>query len=230
MRSSWWLEFQDRCEIGGRCRDDSRCGRSEGGVDLLKSPGSAESVADNGVEGSGKRCAGEGLAKGESGEEELGEIVDVGSAVGVGLFGSFGIGGGFADAVAAELDGVASGEDVGGFDVAMGEAGGVEGLQGGDEADGDLAGFLGGEAAALEDLAEVIVGGLHDGVDDGGAIEIGFAELPEGNEMGIGDFGDATPAIEDLCGIVVGLDDADDGGSAGTVVRGEEGATAFGGD
>ena len=61
-----------------------------------------------------------------------------------------------ADAVAAELDGFADGEDVGGLDVLVDEMLVVQGLERGDEAGGDLTGLLDGESAVGEDVGEEV--------------------------------------------------------------------------
>jgi hypothetical protein len=163
---------------------------------------------------------------GEALEEDDGEVVDVAGLEG----GGFGLLGGFADAVAAELDGVSGGEDVGGLDVLVDDVGGVEGLECVDEADGDLASFVDGEGALAEDLAEVGVGWLEDGVDEGGAFEVGLTEAFEGDEVGLVEVVDGLPALEDLVLVVDGLDEAEDGGLAGAVGSGEEGAASFGAD
>ena len=162
-------------------------------------------------------------------EEDDGEVVDVAVfedlAVLVGVVGGRGD---FADAVAAEFDDFADGEDVGGLDVLVDEVAGVEGFECGDEAGGDLAGLFGGEGPVGEDFGEAALGGLHDGVDERGLVEGGLAVFFEMDEVDLVDLGDDAPAVEDLGFVEVGFDQADDGGRAGTVGGGEEGAAALG--
>ena len=162
-------------------------------------------------------------------EQDEGEVVDVAGFEDLSvLVGVVGCGGDFADAVAAELDDFADGEDVGGFDVLVDEVAGVQGFERGDEAGGDLAGLFGGEWAVAEDFGEAGLGGLHDGVDERGVVEDGLAVFFEMDEVGLVDFGDDAPAVEDLGFVEVGFDQADDGGRAGAVGGGEEGAAALG--
>ena len=110
------------------------------------------------------------------------------------------------------------------------EAAGVQGLNGGDEAGGDLAGLFEGEWALAQDVGEAGVGGLHDGVDDGGAVEDGVAEFLEGDEVGLMQVVHGLPAVEDLGVIVDGFDEAKDGGGAGAVMGREKCAAALGPD
>ena len=202
----------------------------EGGGDLGEAPDSADAVADDVVEGRGQRFSGgHGALLGEALEEDEGEVVDVSGFEDLSvLLGVVGGGGDFADAVAAEFDDFAGGEDVGGFDVLVDEVAGVEGFERGDEAGGDLSGLFGGEGAFGEDFGEVSLGGLHDGVDEGGPVEGGLAVFFEMDEVDLVDFGDDAPAVEDLGFVEVGFDQANDGGRAGAVGGGEEGAAALG--
>lgn len=200
---------------------------AEGGADVVEAPGAADAVADDLGEGGGEGGVGEvveGVALGEALEEDGGEGADVallGDAAFVGL-------GGFADAVAAEFDGGADGEDVAGLDVLVDEAVGVEDFEGGDEAGGELGDVGEGEGALVEDLGEVAVDFFEDGVDDGAAVEFGLAEAFEFEEVGVVEGVDATPAGEDFFFVEVALDEADDGGLTGGGGGGEEGAAAFG--
>ena len=200
---------------------------AEGGADVVETPSAVEAVADDLAVGSGEGGGGkamERIALGEGLEEDGGEIVDVALLEGA-AFVAFG---GFADAVAAELDVVVDGEDIAGFDVLVDEAVGVEDFEGGDEAGGELGDVGGGEYALVEDFGEVAVNFLEDGVDDGAAVEFGLAEALELEEVGVVQGVDATPAGEDFFFVEVALDEANDGGLAVGAGGGEEGTAAFG--
>ncbi len=135
------------------------------------------------VEGRRQSCArGKGALLGECLEKDDGEVVDVAGLEDRGL--CWPSGGDFADAVAAELDDLACGEDVGWFDVLVDEVAAVQGLERGDETGGDLAGLFSGEGAVAEDFGEVGVGGLQEGVDERGAVEDGLAVFFQSDEVG----------------------------------------------
>ena len=200
---------------------------AEGGADVVEFPGAVDSVADDLGVGRGEGGIGntvEGFALGEALEEDGGEIADVallGGAAFVAL-------GGFADAVAAELDVVVDGEDIAGLDVLVNEAVGVEDFEGGDEAGGELGDVGDGEDTLVEDFGEVAVDFLEDGIDDGAAIEFSLAEALELEEVWMVERVDATPAGEDFFLVEVALNEANDGGLAVGAGGGEEGAAAFG--
>ncbi len=107
-------------------------------------PGSGHAVVDDLVEGFGQaRVAiefGKAALLGEGAEQNDTEIVDVAGDGRVG-FGWRKVSWLVADTVAAQLYGVAGGEDVGRLDVLVDEVGGVQSLDGGDEAGGQLAGL-----------------------------------------------------------------------------------------
>jgi len=219
----WW-------SCGRGCRGCGLIGAklaAEGGADVIESPGAVEAVADDLSVGSGEGGGGkavERVALGDALEENGGEIVDIALLEGA----AFVALGGFADAVAAQLDGAVDGEDIAWLDVLVNEAVGVEDFEGGDEAGGELRDVGGGEDALVEDFGEVAVDLLEDGIDDGVAIEFGLAEALELEEVGVVQGVDATPAGEDFFFVEVALDEADDGGFAVDAGGGEEGAAAFG--
>ena len=208
-------------------QDRPLCVGIECGGDLLEVPGAGDAVADDLVEGRGQRLVPrEGVrcrvsARSRTTARSWTSWVLESRAFRVSLRG-------FADAVAAELDDLVCGEDVGGFDVLVDEAGGVQGLDGGDEAGGDLAGLFNGEGAVAEHVGEVGVGGLQDGVDERGAVEDGLAEFLQGDEVGLLNSATVFQRSRISASSWMGFDEAEDGGSAGTVVGGEEGAAAFG--
>jgi hypothetical protein len=200
---------------------------AEGGADVFEGPGTIEAVADDlGVRSGegGVGNAAEGGALGEALEEDGGEVVDVALLEGT-AFVAFGS---FADAVAAELDVVVNGEDVARLDVLVDEAVGMEDFKGGDEAGGEL-GYVGeGEDALVEDLGQIAVDFLEDGIDDGATVDFGLAEALEFEEVGVVEGFDAAPAGEDFIFIEVALDEAQDGGLAVDAGGGEESAATFG--
>ena len=190
-----------------------------------EAPGAGDTVADDVVEG-GQGRGGDARLQGEASKQDYGEIVHVaGLEVDAEL--AFG---GFAHAVAAELDDLAGGEDVGWIDVLVDEIPGVQCEEGGDEAYGDLASLFDGEGAFAEDVGEAGVGGLHDGVDEVGAVELSLAAFAEGDEVGLMELLDLAPAGEDFGFVEVGFDKSDDGGGSGSAGGGEEGAASFGGE
>ena len=157
-------------------------------------------------------------------EEHDAEIVDV-------VFSGFDAGFAFgclADAVSAQFDHFADGVDVGRLDVFVDESIGMEDVDCGGEAGGELKSIGHGEALVGNYLCEVGVDWLHDGVDDGGVIERELAELFEAEDVGMAEGFDAAPASEDFFLVEVAGDEPDDGGLSVGVEGGEEGAAAFG--
>jgi hypothetical protein len=139
-----------------------------------------DAIGDDVAKGCGRRRDGGRIPlEGEGLEKKDGEVVDVAGAGAIAFVGVFSVRG-FADAVAAELDGLADGEDMHGLDVFVDEAEGVERLEGADEAGGELMGFCDGEATLAKDLAQIGVRGFHDGVDEGGVVEGDGAEMGQG--------------------------------------------------
>ena len=182
------------------------------------------------MERRGQHCSGRhGALLGQALEEHEGEVVDVaGFEDFCVLLGVVGCIGDFADAVAAEFDDFPSGEDVGGLDVLVDEVAGVKGFERGDDAGGDLSGLVGGKGTIGEDFGEASLGGLHDGVDEGGLVEGGLTVFSEMNEVDLVDLSDDAPAVEDLGFVEVGFDQTDDGGCAGAVGCGEKCAATLG--
>jgi hypothetical protein len=192
---------------------------------LRKTPSPIDAVGDDLIEGGWEgRAREKGTLLGERLEQNGGKIVDV-TGLEIEAFLAFGS---FADAVAAELDNLTYGKDIGWFDVLVDEITAVQGLECGDETGGDLAGFFNGEGAVLKNVAEVGVGVLQECVDEWGTVNNGLAVLFQGDEVGLFDLGHLTPAVEDLGLIEVGFNQADDGGCSGAVGGGEEGAAALG--
>ena len=192
---------------------------------MRKVPGSADAVGNDLVEGRRQNCArGKGALPGERLEEDDGKVVDI-VGLEVETFLAFGS---FANTVAAELDDLAHGKDIGRFDVLVDQIAAVQSLECGDETCGDLVGLFNGEGAVLKYFGEVSVGGFQERVDKWGTVNDGLAVFLQGNEVGLFDFGYLTPAVEDLGLVEVGFDETDDGLCSGTVGGGEEGAATFG--
>jgi hypothetical protein len=191
--------------------DRPRGGGFECGGHLGETPGSGDAVVDDLAEGRRQRRAGGAdcwiALLGQALQEEGCEILHVTGA----QSGALRPLGSFADAVAAEFDDFADGEDVRGLDVLVEIALGVQRLECGYEAGSDLAGLGEGERAFAEDLAEVGLGRLEDSVDEGRLIHHGLAKAGQGEEVRLVEVRDACPSSEDLVFVEVGLDEADDG-------------------
>ena len=107
------------------------------------------------------------------------------------------------------------------------EAIGVEDVERGGDACGELAGVRHGETLVGDDLGEVGIDRFHDGVDDGGVIEHELAELFEPEDVRMAESLDTAPAGEDFFLVEVAGDEPDDGWISLGVGRGEEGAATF---
>ena len=191
---------------------------------MRETPGAADAVGNDLAVRCRQGCAGgERALPCESLEQNGGKVVDV-AGLEIETFLAFGS---FADAVAAELDDLANGEDVGWFDVLVDEIAGMESLERRDETSGDLVGFFHGEGSVLENFGEVGVSVFEESVDERSAIDDGLPALFQGDKVGLFDLGDLTPAVEYLGLIKVSFDETDDGGRSSAVGGGEEGAATF---
>ena len=140
-------------------------------------------------------------------QQEQAEIVDVAAAGGVALRAL----GCLADAVTAQLDGLADREDVDRLDMLVHQADGVQGGERGNQAFGDLTRLGNGERSLAQDLAKIGVGGLHDDVDQGGVVHDDVAKLGEAKQVVLLQAGDCVPAREDLVVVIVRLNQPQNG-------------------
>jgi hypothetical protein len=154
---------------GRRLRSDCSYGRgrrrrgNQYSGDFVEAPGAADAVVDDAVERGrnveawlecGLKCKGT--------QEQSGEVVYVALEKLLAVCGIVGVEDAGADAVRAELDGLAHGDDVGGVDLRVNEAAVVKRRNGWYEAGRDLHGLGDGEGTFFEEVGKVSVGRLHD--------------------------------------------------------------------
>jgi hypothetical protein len=114
------------------------------------------------------------------------------------------------DTVTAKFYDLADSEDVGRLDVLVDKTVRVQGVDGRDQAGGELARVVQGKALLGEDVAKVSVDGLHDRVEKSPILELDLTELFELEDIRVIQGGDAAPAGEDLVFVEVRFDEADD--------------------